>query len=84
MFLGPQIVVSLYSDMKLEGYGRAHLPLTPGVHKMDVSLSKPQPSTLLGSIASLFGYQPELVQPKMLASAEGNHCMFFNAIFGDC
>lgn len=59
--------------MKLSGYGRTHLPVVPGVHKIDVPLSKPLPSSLLGSFALFFGYQPELVQPKMLATVQGNH-----------
>ncbi|RZC42036.1 hypothetical protein BDFB_015052 [Asbolus verrucosus] len=41
------------------------MPLNPGLHKLDVSLSKPQASSLLGYIGSFFGYQPELLQPKI-------------------
>lgn len=63
--------------MQLEGYGRVHMPLRPGVHKLDVPLSKPQAASLLGSFFSFFGYQPELLQPKMLATTAGNHCKFF-------
>lgn len=74
--IGPQIVLSVYRDMTLEGYGRAHVPIKPGLHKLDVSLSKPQPSSLLGYIGTFLGYQPELVQPKMLATTEGNSRKF--------
>lgn len=74
--LGPQIVLSVYRDMTLEGYGRTHVPIKPGLHKLDVSLSKPQPSSLLGYIGTFFGYQPELVQTKMLATTEGNSRKF--------
>lgn len=51
------------------------MPLKAGFHKLQVSLAKPVPSSLLGYVASFFGYQPELLQPKMLASTAGNHCM---------
>ncbi|KAH0808470.1 hypothetical protein GEV33_014323 [Tenebrio molitor] len=69
----PQIVLSVYKGMQLEGYGRVHMPLRPGVHKLDVSLAKPVGSSLLGYVGSFFGYQPELLQPKMLATTAGNH-----------
>lgn len=75
--LGPQIVLSLYSTTVLQGYGRAHLPLQPGVHYLDVPLSKPQPSTILGYFASFFGHQPELVRASLLASGTGNHRRYF-------
>lgn len=70
---GPQIVLSVYKGMQLEGYGRVHMPLRPGVHKLDVSLAKPVGSSLLGYVGSFFGYQSELLQPKMLATTAGNH-----------
>ena len=60
--------------MQLEGYGRAHVPIKPGHHKLQVNLSKPIASSFLGYIGSFFGYQPELLQPKMLASTAGNNC----------
>ncbi|KAJ8956725.1 hypothetical protein NQ318_014080 [Aromia moschata] len=69
----PQIILSVYRNMHLEGYGRAHMPLKPGSHQLDVYLSKPQASSLLGYIGSFFGYQPELLQPKMLATTAGNN-----------
>ncbi|KAJ3646657.1 hypothetical protein Zmor_024233 [Zophobas morio] len=69
----PQLVLSVYKGMQLEGYGRIHMPLRPGVHKLDASLAKPQPSSMLGYVGSFFGYQPELLQPKMLATTAGNH-----------
>lgn len=62
--------------MYLEGYGRIHVPLQAGLHKLDVPLSKPLPSSMLGYIGSFFGYQPELLQPKMLATTAGNHRKF--------
>lgn len=52
------------------------MPLQPGVHNLKARLSKPIPSTYIGYLASIFGYQPELVQPSLLASGEGNHCKF--------
>lgn len=52
------------------------MPLQPGVHNLKARLSKPIPSTYIGYLASFFGYQPELVQPSLLASGEGNHCKF--------
>ncbi|XP_017778777.1 PREDICTED: B9 domain-containing protein 1-like [Nicrophorus vespilloides] len=69
----PQIVLSVYSGLQLEGYGRAHLPLQPGMHSLEVPLSRPQPSSFLGYLGSLFGYRPELLQPKMLATTAGNN-----------
>ncbi|XP_018326265.1 uncharacterized protein LOC108737704 isoform X2 [Agrilus planipennis] len=69
---GPQIILSIYNNMKLVGYGRAYIPLQPKLHTVDVALIKPQSSTLLGYLSSFFGYQPELVQPKMLANCLGN------------
>lgn len=60
--------------MHLEGYGRLHSPLQAGLHKVDVKLSKPLPATMLGYFGTFFGYQPELLQPKMLATTVGNHC----------
>lgn len=72
--LGPQVVLSVYKNMSLEGYGRCHIPLSPGAHSLNISLSKPLTSTFLGYIASFFGYQPELIQPKMLATTAGNQC----------
>ncbi|KAK9888290.1 hypothetical protein WA026_000552 [Henosepilachna vigintioctopunctata] len=71
----PQVLVSIYNEMTLEGYGRCHVPLSPGVHSIDISLCKPLTSTLLGKITSLFGYQPELIQPKMLATTAGNNLL---------
>ncbi|XP_060522543.1 B9 domain-containing protein 1-like [Cylas formicarius] len=69
----PQIVLSVYNGLRLEGYGRAHVPLKPGTHELRVHLSKPLASSLLGYLSSFFGYQPELRQPTMLASTAGNH-----------
>ncbi|CAH0564428.1 unnamed protein product [Brassicogethes aeneus] len=69
----PQLVLSVYRGMQLEGYGRTHIPLRPGSHSLEVNLSKPQASSLLGYIGSFFGYQPELLQPKMLATTAGNN-----------
>ncbi|XP_045478080.1 B9 domain-containing protein 1 [Harmonia axyridis] len=71
----PQLVLSVYKNMTLEGYGRCHIPLTPGTHGLDIFLSKPLTSTFLGYIASFFGYQPELLQPKMLATTAGNQLL---------
>lgn len=59
--------------MNLQGYGRIHIPLQPGLHKLDIPLSKPLPSSLLGYFGTFFGYQPELLQPKMLATTAGNN-----------
>ncbi|XP_056636805.1 B9 domain-containing protein 1 [Diorhabda sublineata] len=67
----PQIILSVYKNMQLAGYGRCHVPLKAGVHKLDVLFAKPQASSLLGYVASFFGYQPELLQPKMLATTAG-------------
>ncbi|GJQ81803.1 hypothetical protein Trydic_g344 [Trypoxylus dichotomus] len=69
----PQIVVSVYNNTQIKGYGRAHMPIRPGCHDLRISLSRPQPSTFLGYIGTFFGYQPELLQPKMLATTAGNH-----------
>ncbi|XP_019868072.1 B9 domain-containing protein 1 [Aethina tumida] len=69
----PQLVLSVYRGIQLEGYGRAHIPLKPGHYNMEICLSKPQASSLLGYIGSFFGYQPELLQPKMLATTAGNN-----------
>ncbi|VEN62709.1 unnamed protein product [Callosobruchus maculatus] len=71
-FSGPQIILSIYKGMQLAGYGRVHMPINVGSHELDVALSKPQSSSMLGYIASFFGYQPELLQPKMLATTAGN------------
>lgn len=72
-FLGPQIILSVYKGTQLAGYGRTHFPFKPGLHELDISLSRPQASSMLGQIASFFGYQPELLQPKMLANTDGNY-----------
>ncbi|XP_050297863.1 B9 domain-containing protein 1 [Anthonomus grandis grandis] len=69
----PQLVISIYKEMTLEGYGRTHLPLKPGRHNLQVNLAKPKASSLLGYLGSFFGYQPELLQPKVLASTAGNN-----------
>ncbi|KAG5872815.1 hypothetical protein JTB14_025269 [Gonioctena quinquepunctata] len=69
----PQIILSIYKSMQLAGYGRCHMPLRPGSHTLDIHLAKPQASSMLGYIASFFGYQPELLQPKMLATTAGNN-----------
>ncbi|KAI4457094.1 b9 domain-containing [Holotrichia oblita] len=69
----PQIVISVYSGSQIKGYGRAHVPIRPGCHDLHISLSRPQPSTLLGYVGTFFGYQPELLQPKMLATTAGNY-----------
>lgn len=74
------MVLSVYRDMTLEGYGRVHLPVKPGFHKLNVSLSKPQPSSLLGYMGLLFGYQPELIQMKILATTEGNNRRYLHFI----
>lgn len=81
IFPGPQIVLSVYNEMNLQGYGRLHMPLQPGVHKINVALSRPIPSSLLGYFASFFGYQPELLQPKMLATTSGNNCKLVILLF---
>lgn len=60
--------------MHLEGYGRVHIPIQTGARKVDINLSKPQSSTMLGYLGTFFGYYPELLQPKMLATTVGNHC----------
>ncbi|KAJ8922934.1 hypothetical protein NQ315_001479 [Exocentrus adspersus] len=69
----PQIVLSVYKDMQLGGYGRAHMPLKPGVHALDVHLSRPISSSMLGSVFAFFGYHPELVDVKTLATTTGNN-----------
>ncbi|KAF5306858.1 hypothetical protein FQA39_LY00088 [Lamprigera yunnana] len=69
----PQLVLSVYNGITLQGYGRAHIPLQAGLHKIKMALLTPIPSSLLGKIGALFGYQPELLQPSMLATAAGNH-----------
>ncbi|XP_076273989.1 B9 domain-containing protein 1 isoform X1 [Rhynchophorus ferrugineus] len=69
----PQIVISMYRGMTLEGYGRTHLPIRPGNHNLIIDLAKPKASSLLGYLGSFFGYQPELLQPKMLATTAGNN-----------
>ncbi|CAG9812437.1 unnamed protein product [Phaedon cochleariae] len=69
----PQIILSVYKNMQLSGYGRCYLPLKPGAAKLHVHLAKPQASSMLGYLASFFGYQPELLQPKMLATTAGNN-----------
>ncbi|XP_030752006.1 B9 domain-containing protein 1-like [Sitophilus oryzae] len=69
----PQMIVSVYKGMSLEGYGRTHMPIRPGNHHLEVELARPKPSSFLGYIGSFFGYQPELLQPKMLATTAGNH-----------
>ncbi|GLV34472.1 B9d1 [Carabus blaptoides fortunei] len=69
----PQFVISVYSATTLQGYGRVHVPFQPGLHSLNVPLSKPAPTTYLGYFASFFGYQPELVQASLLASGEGSH-----------
>nr|CAH7730592.1 unnamed protein product [Callosobruchus chinensis] len=48
----PQIILSIYKGMQLAGYGRVHMPIKVGSHELDVALSKPQSSTMLGYIAS--------------------------------
>lgn len=67
--------------MQLQGYGRVHMPLRPGNHKFDVILAKPLASSMLGYLVSFFGYQPELLQPKMLATTAGNNCIELNLKF---
>lgn len=74
LIVGPQLVISVYSATALQGYGRVHAPFQPGLHSLNVPLSKPAPTTYLGYFASFFGYQPELVQASLLASGEGSHC----------
>ncbi|KAK4873854.1 hypothetical protein RN001_013214, partial [Aquatica leii] len=69
----PQIVLSVYHGINLQGYGRAHVPIQAGVHKFNVSLLTPIPSSLLGKFGTIFGYQPELLQPSMLATTAGNN-----------
>lgn len=75
----PQLVLSVYKEMQLAGYGRCHVPLKPGNHTVEVSLSKPQASSILGYVASFFGYQPELLQPKMLATTAGNNLILMES-----
>ncbi|XP_066153528.1 B9 domain-containing protein 1 isoform X1 [Euwallacea fornicatus] len=69
----PQMVLTVYKEMTLEGYGRTHVPIKPGLHQLEVNLARPKASSLLGYIGSFFGYQPELLQPKILASTDGNN-----------
>ncbi|XP_022917157.1 B9 domain-containing protein 1 [Onthophagus taurus] len=71
IFGWPQLILSVYEGFKLKGYGRIHIPIQTGVHLIDVSLARPQPSSLLGYFGTFFGYQPELLEPKMLAEDEG-------------
>lgn len=53
------------------------MPIKPGRHNLEMHLAKPRASSLLGYIGSFFGYQPELLQPKVLASTAGNNCWVF-------
>lgn len=59
-----------------------HIPVRPGLHRLNVALSKPQPSTLLGYFASFLGYQPELVQASLLTSGQGNHRKYSSVLNG--
>lgn len=68
----PQIVLSVYRNATLEGYGRMHVPISVGLHSEKVSMAKPISSTFFGQLASYWGYQPELLQPKILATTAGN------------
>lgn len=78
---GPQIILSVYCDMQLAGYGRLHVPLQAGVHQLRAHLSKPIASSLFGYIGSFFGYQPELVRPTMIATTAGSNRMLFCALY---
>ncbi|ERL84415.1 B9 domain-containing protein 1 [Dendroctonus ponderosae] len=69
----PQMVISVYKEMRLEGYGRTHMPIKPGNHHLEVNLARPKASSLLGYLGTFFGYQPQLLQPKLLASTAGSN-----------
>lgn len=62
--------------MNLQGYGRIHMPIKRGFHEFEIPLFRPIPSTVLGQLLYYFGYQPELLEPKMLASSVGTNREF--------
>ncbi|KAH9406145.1 B9 domain-containing protein 1 [Tyrophagus putrescentiae] len=82
VFGWPQVVVTVYSGSAdgsfgssetIRGYGWAHLPTRPGVHRLILRLFRPQASTALGRLSSWLGAAraPEFVDARLAAGAEG-------------
>jgi len=73
----PQLVISCYgTDLfgrdVIRGYGTAHLPVTPGQHRIKVPMFVPISSSRLQKFTSWFmGRRPEFVDAKVVAQSEG-------------
>lgn len=73
----PQMVLSAYGlDMfgndTVRGYGRIHLPTSPGTYRRKLVMFAPESSSRLQSLTSwLRGRHPEYVDPRIIASGEG-------------
>lgn len=61
------------SSETIRGYGWAHLPTRPGVHRLSLRLFRPQASTALGRLSSWLGAAraPEFVDARLAAGTEG-------------
>ncbi|XP_046959961.1 B9 domain-containing protein 1 [Vanessa cardui] len=81
VFGWPQLVVTVraknfFSGDTLRGYALFLLPPVAGTHEMTAPLVKPRSATMLGEwLAWLTGRQPELVDPRMLATGKENYLL---------
>lgn len=77
----PQLVLSVYGmDMLsrdvIQGYGRVHIPITPGRYTKYVRLFRPAPSSWMQGFTSwLNGEPPEFVNSSFIAGGEGREAV---------
>ena len=77
----PQIVISVYgmdymSRDVIKGYGRVHIPITPGRYTRYVRLFSPAASSWMQGFTSwLNGEPPEFVNSSFIAGGEGREAV---------
>merc|ERR1711881_688430 len=81
----PQLVVSVYgmdalSRDIIRGYGRVHLPISPGRYTKHIRLFAPAPSSMLQGLRSwIYGTPPEFINNKFIAGGEGREAVRVNS-----
>lgn len=81
----PQLVISvsgmdLFSRDVIRGYGRVHIPISPGRYTKYVRLFRPAPSSWLQGVMSwIQGEPPEFVNTSFIAEGEGREAVRVNS-----
>merc|ERR1711988_1798903 len=81
----PQLVISVYGmdfwtrDV-IRGYGRVHLPISPGRYTKYIRLFAPAPSSYMqGLMSAIQGNPPEFVSSSFIAEGEGREAVRVNS-----